>query len=86
MVTDLEDPVSAGIEVFPNPAEEYMTVRIPGVSQASLSIHDIQGKTLFSEISTSQEIKIQTGLLQPGLYMLIIEAGGRKYRHKFFKK
>ena len=59
------------MEVYPNPANDFLTVNVnPEFSNAVFSITDICGKILVQGILSSGETKININDLSPGLYIL----------------
>jgi hypothetical protein len=70
-----EGPESNQFELYPNPASEYITVKsILGSAEAKLSIRDLTGRILISKDFSNQiEMRIYTGELASGMYLLSIE-------------
>jgi hypothetical protein len=56
------------IEVFPNPARDYVNVEAEGLESVTLT--DINGKTLSSEAAKGQSIRINVSDLKAGIYFI----------------
>ncbi|MEM6770672.1 MAG: T9SS type A sorting domain-containing protein [Bacteroidota bacterium] len=72
--------------VFPNPASEEISIKIPESGTFELSILDYSGKLLRQKsVSVLAESilteKVHT--LQPGMYYLVLSSGQKRYRRKF---
>ncbi len=67
------------IEVFPNPFEDYTTIRIgelPGRAKATLNLQDVNGRLLQSfKMSSSSEIRIKGSDLPSGVYFYELKNG-----------
>lgn len=74
-------------ELSPNPAAEYLTVRLPDRG-ASCSISDITGRIVqqFSNLDVSGETRLYVGALPAGMYSLIISSGGKRCLRPFVKQ
>ncbi len=81
VLTDLIDP---GIQLYPNPAKEYITIEIPdpGASISSLQIYSMEGK-LISHMDTDYQnaINMNVSHIRNGLYLLKINTKTNIY-HK----
>lgn len=69
------------IELFPQPACDYMNIKIESRLDFKISLHDIQGKVL-SQVTSNQ---LDTSDLSPGVYLLSFEYGGERQIKKFVK-
>lgn len=75
------------IMVYPNPADESITINIAGVNQQNItaSITDIYGKTLLHEqIGNSATLYISS--FSPGMYFVTVSTEGQKYVTKVVKR
>jgi hypothetical protein len=71
------------LEVFPNPAHNYITVLIPNHGTGSIRVVDGVGRiTYLQQVSGSEEqLRINTGSWQPGAYTVCWEAADCGERH-----
>lgn len=65
------------IEVFPNPASDFTTVRMEDLAEARISLINAMGQTVAKPIqfSNDNEITFDTNNLETGLYYILIEKG-----------
>ena len=66
--------------IYPQPAASYVTIAYENApkSDVNVTIYDLSGKLVFKENYPSQKkIKVLTSNLNPGLYMLEVEADQR---------
>lgn len=76
--TSIEKPVNAvnDIAVYPNPASDYVKVRIdiPNLSgKATYDLHDITGKKVITKefnVETSVPVELSLSDIRPGIYLL----------------
>ena len=59
---------ATSISVYPNPATDYVTVEAEGLESVTLT--DINGKTLSSEAAKGQSIRINVSDLKAGIYFI----------------
>ncbi|WP_412560954.1 Ig-like domain-containing protein [Winogradskyella sp. MIT101101] len=72
-----EDPQNFSFDVFPNPAKNYVNVKLSGsVALSRVHLYDITGKLIHSEIisndnlSMSTTTRIDVTMLRPGMYII----------------
>ena len=78
------------LNIFPNPAKDYLTVQLPesnSQSQSILNIYNSIGQFI-SQISTDakhsvSQFSIQTSAFSDGLYYLETTVNDKKYSNKF---
>lgn len=75
---DPTDPV----RIFPNPAQDYITVAIGDVRAADLVIHDPTGRKIHQTSLNSMETRIPTAGFPSGLYFLTIRYGTTRTARK----
>jgi hypothetical protein len=73
------------IEIFPNPAEDYFTIRTSKKSKIQVRVIDLNGKIL-QELETSGGIEISTSILKPGIYTIQTTIDGVVTSRKIVKK
>ena len=78
----IEEPATSNFEVYPNPANDFITVN--GITQSQVSILDISGKTVSSVNAMQQRIDIS--LLAPGVYFVEATTARGIQQKKFIKQ
>ncbi len=80
---------AAGPTVFPNPAPDLLNVVLPELAKdpVDLFLFDRMGRLVFRTQFTSGTVSGQLDLtrLEPGLYLLLIDAGERQWAEKVVK-
>jgi len=61
--------------VYPNPFTDDITVEFNNPGQAVLSIYNIQGQLIFTDVATLSYVEIDLSDLKPGIYLLTISGG-----------
>jgi choice-of-anchor B domain-containing protein len=87
-VVSNEDVVQSELRIFPNPAENQITVEmfIPG-DNYTYDVFDITGRLMFSgKFEKNNEKTISIDKLPSGMYLLKVHANGRKYSTSRFIK
>jgi len=73
--------------VFPNPANEQLTVKANGISISTVRIFDIFGKThLLSNEPFDSNKTYDISNLSPGLYFIKANYGDKRFTMKFMKQ
>lgn len=83
VITALKEPLLDEIEVFPNPAEDYFTVRFREKGFESLKIIDLNGKEVYAASIDNgvNQLQIKTRYLT-GKYVLLLEGKDRLYKNQ----
>ncbi len=76
---------NADISIFPNPASDYVNVS-SSVKMSRITMIDMIGHIVYTEIPESNLSKINTGSLNKGIYILKIENGTSTYLTRFEKE
>jgi hypothetical protein len=76
------------IELFPNPASDFISVKIPSVQseELELTLYNSLGKTVEVPIQNSREMRIDVRALSNGIYFLRIQSGKSVAVEKFYKR
>lgn len=90
VVTGLDGSMrKLSMRVSPNPAETSIVVSLPGtsaISEASLSIKDITGRSVLDRKFHSEEIRVDISLLTSGCYILGLTTNQGMSSTVFFKR
>ena len=70
------------LEVYPNPANDYINVIIPDNSIQTISIIDVTGITVKEEQITSTHVTINTADLPSGIYFIIGKGDDTVYKSR----
>jgi len=83
-VNQLTEP-SAGINVYPNPAHNQLTVAFSNIKakDAIYQVYNLMGQTVLSGTLKTTTSKIDLSSLSAGMYMLSVQAGNARYTEKF---
>lgn len=76
---------SAGILIYPNPAQDQLTVEFTSESQSKITLVDVTGKVvrkLSAVDGGAVKSVINTAGLSAGVYQVVIESGNQKTVHK----
>lgn len=88
LVTAMEDVAKSNIiNVYPNPATEYIEVRLEELigQDVSISITDINGKVFVKKLIASTSERINLNNIPPGIYILMLESNTGLYKSRFIK-
>jgi hypothetical protein len=78
----VEEPTATNFEVYPNPANDFITVN--GITQSQVTILDISGKTVSSVNALQQRIDVSQ--LAPGVYFVEATTARGIQQKKFIKQ
>jgi predicted alpha/beta superfamily hydrolase len=81
-----EQNISNSITIYPNPVKDnFYFYELPNEQLFNLVIYDLSGRELFHN---KHDVKnaVDVSHLKPGVYMLVIESGGKVYRGKIVKQ
>lgn len=87
-VVDVDEPlpVSGGFRIFPNPANDMVSVEwaSPLPEPARLHLFDLRGQLLYQTVlaAGTQQRSLPVGQLPAGLYLLQVQGLGLNYREK----
>lgn len=89
VVTGIEDEVSDQLMIYPNPANNILTVHIPeSRNYYQATITDMTGRIVLSKSLTdnSQNINFETSQLRKGIYIISLENDQENVRSRFIKE
>ncbi len=84
-VDDIPADDKSGIEVYPNPATDYITIKSDDNKKGEILISDITGKIIIS-IPVSKDESIDISFLKNGIYLVGIQTDKGYFTTKFVKK
>jgi|GEM_PF-683398 len=75
---------TTGIFVFPNPAQENVTVQLPGNPGAkkTVSLVNLLGQEIFREVLAGERVQVDVRGFAEGLYILRVESAGKIFTEK----
>jgi len=71
--------------IFPNPAQDIVTVQAPNTIISEMRIVDITGKTLLIENASTRTKAIDVSALRAGIYLLSVSTAIGKQTQRFIK-
>ncbi|MFD2914315.1 DUF7619 domain-containing protein [Psychroserpens luteus] len=75
----LEDSNFISFDMFPNPAKDILNIKLNNISNANLSVYDIQGKLVLEHsISETQNLELNVSDLQSGMYFMKLNTGTKE--------
>ena len=77
--------IIAGVEVWPNPSSDYITIKIPENSELNVEIIDATGKTVAVNSLKGNTATISVADLPAGIYFIKIGVGGRSWVRKIIR-
>lgn len=85
-VSITDHAVENTINLYPNPAAQFVTVQIPQVAENSIIfIYDVTGKLILTEDAKSEYQTINIAVLTPGMYLLVVQNGITSLTKNFIK-
>ena len=68
-----------GFSMYPNPAKDVLNIQLNNISNAYLSVYDIQGKLVLDRIiSQEQNVALNVSDLQSGMYFVKLNTGTKE--------
>ncbi len=87
IVVGIEQVINTnGVEVFPNPIEEWLTVRTTGNETVHIQVLDNSGKVIISHFTQETELSFSVADLASGVYLIKIEGDNTHFTQKVIKK
>lgn len=80
MLVDVDESILQSIELYPNPAQNYLYVE--GVTQANIRISDVNGRSQYYLLNNK---RIDISNLSSGIYFINFEIHGSYYSRSFIK-
>ena len=66
------------MKIYPNPANEYISLNINGFKPFSLSLMDMKGKVIISKSHySSNYINIPVSEVEPGIYLISVKGDNK---------
>lgn len=75
------------ISVYPNPANETVTIRMPQAADVSITITDVAGRVMLEQqLKGTAQTTINISMLSPGVYLVNVRHEGQQYVTKLVKE
>lgn len=84
----IEQPGQNGLQIFPNPATDFITVNLPDYNgnPIGVSVYNVEGIQLKNETANSGQFRLDLNKLPSGIYFVQINTHNRIYRNKIIRK
>lgn len=82
----LEDNSIEVVAVYPNPAEHIITISGLTASNATVSVLDVNGRVLISEVTLSAKVELSVRDFEAGIYLIKVESETINGTKRFIKK
>ena len=80
--TDIQNVILSSTQVYPNPANDKISISSYAVKINELDIYDISGKLVESHYVNANKININTSKLNSGIYFIEIKSDVSKIKKK----
>jgi 1,4-alpha-glucan branching enzyme len=77
-----DDQFSHDLQIYPNPAGESLNIRWTGAVQPKVEVFDLLGQKVMEQRGISTEIRLNTGTLSKGTYLLRLSDGSKRMSRK----
>ena len=87
--TLIPETVELEIQVYPNPANNLLTIRVGEavpLKPLNMTVLDVTGRKMFAGAVSSQEIRLDVSQWPSGVYFVQMEQDGRRFGRKFLKR
>ncbi len=86
-VISLPEPMHTGFELYPNPANDVVSIKLPNSDAAEVYVYNSVGQRVM-EFSSGGEavLRFDVSLLKPGFYVVNVEQGEVSITKKFLKE
>ncbi|HNQ42748.1 MAG TPA: T9SS type A sorting domain-containing protein [Tenuifilaceae bacterium] len=86
IITGIEDRTAHQLNISPNPADQRVTITLPGSSHKALKIFSIAGKAMYNQSHSLNEVTIDINSYPAGYYITIVSTDAGFYYGRFVKK
>lgn len=80
-----KDLIINGIEIFPNPTNKYLVIKLPNDNKTELSLFDINGKLILQKNMNTAETKIDLTSFENGIYIVTLKTKNFKVSKRIIK-
>lgn len=81
IITGIYEAENYHVQVFPNPAVEYVHLKFAGeVDSRMINVSNLQGQTMYTADAHAREMTVNVSHLPQGIYLLNISERGRKVK------
>ena len=75
------------VNVYPNPATDFITISLPEAINATAYVYDLNGKEVLQQaFKNVDQLKLEVSNLAAGYYVVKLQNGKKRYTAKFVKK
>ncbi|KAA3620553.1 MAG: T9SS C-terminal target domain-containing protein [Flavobacterium sp.] len=85
-VLGTEDLTRLTISIYPNPTDEFIHIRTANVSMQSVTVKDLNGRKIIQKQPGSDELTLEIGSLNSGMYFLEIDSDNGRSVKKIIRK
>lgn len=87
-VLEVVENEALSMRVFPNPTADYTTIEVVGdlESNTELTVFDLTGRKIFTDIMTSNTYQLAVENYAPGSYLVVIKNGNTTLNQKLLVK
>lgn len=77
MITAIQPPQKPGLHIYPNPANNFLHIDLPGTTCSALRIFDIGGRLIYTNdnLNGASALDLNVSYFPPGMYMLSLVCG-----------
>lgn len=79
----IANAASAIESVYPNPANDYVTVSLKNSDRAAIRIYNMMGQVMKTVYTNEEKNVISTKDLSAGMYIISVEQNGKRFNTKF---
>jgi len=83
-ITTALEPATAGFNLSPNPTTDLLQIQAPAPIE-SVWVFDALGREVYRESASGERVSVPVGDWVPGLYFVVVRAGGEIWGGKFVK-
>lgn len=85
-IAEVREVAGSKMAVYPNPADELLTIQIDSGTHTTIEVHDMTGRLVLSKIPTTLRSHLDVSSLDAGVYIISAHRDGRVLSKQFVKK
>ena len=79
-------PKQISVSIFPNPADNILTVQLAELSDAAITLTDIEGKVVMQKLVSQNQFQLDISSLPKATYFLNIKTAKGQFNQKILKQ